>query len=279
MIGGKRQNILKHHVMDLSSAVSGQDVLVRAGTYNDIGGSQIVINAAGLHVNGKDGRSAMLQGNLVLMRDIALKIKNQCPDAVVITATNPVGPLNYATYLAGDFDRRKVIGYSLNDSFRLRELIAQNFNVKTGQVEGVVIGEHGPTQVQLFSSVRIDGVPVDINEGTKQRIKDKASKIIAQFESFQAGRTAGWTCAVGLAAFIKAIVNDSGEMLPCSLVLDGEYGQKRLSMSVPARIGRQGVLDILELPLAPDEERALKVSVDKLSSEMRSVEEGLRKAV
>ena len=83
---------------------------------------------------------------------------------------------------------------------------------------------------------------------------------------------------MGLGAFVQAIVRDTGEMLPCSLVLDGEYGYQGLSMSVPAHIGREGVRDIPIIDLAEDESRALQVSVDSLMGEMRIVEEELRKA-
>ena len=272
MIGGKKQNVLKQHVMDISTAVSAQGILVRAGTYEDMKGSQIVINAAGAHVDGAKGRNAMLSENIPFIKEVAQKIKIYCPDSVVITATNPVGPLNYATYLAGQFDRRQVIGYSLNDSLRFRELLARSFGVKVDQVEACVIGEHGPTQVLLFSSVLIDGRPVSIKEEDKRNIRTQAPDIIRQFQAFNVNRTAGWTCAVGLESFVRAIVTDSGDMLPCSLVLDGEYKQKGLSMTVPARIGSQGVREVIELELCPDEEEGLKTSTTKLKNEMKIVE-------
>lgn len=103
-----------------------------------------------------------------------------------------------------------------------------------------IIGEHGPTQVLLFSSVKIDGQPVKVGEEIKQSIRAEVPNILKRYEALQAGRLAGWTCAIGLAGFVRAIVHDTGEILPCSLLLDGEYGQKNLSMSVPARIGREG---------------------------------------
>ncbi|MBN2059986.1 MAG: hypothetical protein JW882_06165 [Deltaproteobacteria bacterium] len=273
MIGGKRQNVLRQHVMDISTAVSNQGVMVRAGTYEDMEGSQIIINAAGAHVDGAAGRTAMLTENIPFIKELARKIREFCPDSIIITATNPVGPLNYATFLAGRFERRQVIGYSLNDTLRFRELVAKAFGIKVDRVEGCVIGEHGPTQVLLFSSVLIDGSPVSIEDKVKADIRAEAPDIIRQFQALGVNRTAGWTCAVGLGSFVRAIVTDSGDMLPCSLVLDGEYGQKGLSMTVPARIGRQGVKEIIEQDLAPDEKEGLKISIDKLKAEMRIVEE------
>jgi malate/lactate dehydrogenase len=276
MIGGKKQNVLKQHAMDLSTAVSALDIKVRAGGYEDLPGSDIVINTAGVAQGLIKDRMEVLPKNIPLVKSIAEQIKQHCPEAIVITATNPVGPLNYTTYLAGGFQRKQLIGYSINDSFRLREMIARAYNVKVSQVEGMVIGEHGPTQVLLFSSVKIDGEPVTVSEKTKQSIRAEVPNILKRYEEFQAGRTAGWTCAIGLAAFVRAIVHDTGEILPCSLLLDGEYGQKNLSMSVPARIGREGVKEILKWDLAPDEVEGLKISTDKLKATMKLVEEQLK---
>jgi len=276
MLGGKRQNILQQHAMDISTAASAQDIVVRAGTFDDMQDSDIVINAAGLHQDGAAGRDGMLRQNIPFIKEVADKIKRSCPEAIILTATNPVGPLNYGTFLSGDFDRRQLIGYSINDSYRFREMVAEVLNARVSQVEAAVIGEHGPTQVPLFSSVHIGGQAVSVSEDQKQRIRELAPTIIAKYQSFKADRTAGWTCAVGLAEFVKAIVEDSRRMLPCSAVLDGEYGQEGLSMSVPAIIGKQGIEEILEWELSPDEKKDLKISTDKLKDESKIVEDLLQ---
>lgn len=275
MIGGKRQNVLKQHAMDLSTALSSRDVVVRAGDYSDLPGSDIVIQTAGVAQGLIKSRMEMLPKNVPLIKDIAEKIKQYCPEAIVITASNPVGPLNYATYLAGGFDRKQLIGYSINDSYRLREMVAAEYGVKVSQVEGTVIGEHGATQVLVFSSVKINGEQVVVSEEIKARIRAEVPNILKRYEELQAGRTAGWTCAIGLVEFVEAIVNDTGAVLPCSLLLDGEYGQRNLSMSVPAKIGRGGVQEILELDLAEDEQAGLKISTDTLKAAMKVVEDVL----
>ena len=273
MIGGKRQNLLHQHVMDLSTAVAAIGTQVYAGSYADLGGSDIVINAAGLHQDGPQGLDAMLRANVPLMGDIAEQIGRHCPDACVITATNPVGPLNYAIYLSDGFDRHRIIGYSLNDSLRLRELAAEVLQVAVSRVSGVVIGEHGPTQVPVFSSIRVDNRPVTISPDDQQRIRERGSVIISNFQALKAGRTAGWTCAVGIAEYVHAIVHGTDALLPCSPVLDGEYGQHQMSMTVPAILGRTGISEILELSLTDPEIHALAISTEKLNREMRLVEQ------
>jgi malate dehydrogenase len=282
MIGGRRQNVLKQHAMDLNTAVAAHDILVRTGSYEDILGSRIVIIAA--DASGIDSgsprvlssRMELLPINLALFRDIGEKIRKLCPEAVVITATNPVDPLNYAMYLlSADRDRRKFIGYSTNDSFRFWMMTAGALGVKTSQVSGTVIGEHGSSQVLLFSSLRVDGKPVSVSEEFKQKIRQQVPNILKSYEELKSGRTAGWTSAVGLAHMCRAIGQDTRDKIPCSVVLDGEYGYHGLSMTAPAIIGQGGVQQILEWELSPDEYQGLENSVNTLKPAMRYVEENL----
>lgn len=270
-----RQNVVQQHAMDISTAVSALNVRVRAGAYEDIGGSDVVINAAGVPQGLIADRMEMLPKNIPLVRDVALEIKRYCPAAFVITATNPVDPLNYATWRAGGFDRRQAIGYSINDSFRFREMVARAKGVRVSQVQATVIGEHGTTQVLLFSSVRIDGLPVSFSQEEKQAIRAEVPNILKRYEELQAGRTAGWTSAIGLAAITRAVLEDTAEIFPCSLVLDGEYGRRGLSMSVPVRVGRKGVQEILEWELAPDEQEGLERTAHALTAAARIVDENL----
>jgi malate/lactate dehydrogenase len=277
MIGGTKQNVLEQHVMDISTAVSAKDVVIRAGDFSDMAGTDIVINAAGAPQGLIADRMEMLPKNIGLVKQIAAQVKQYCPDAFVITATNPVDPLNYAMHRAGGFHRRKLIGYSINDSFRFRELLASAYGVKVSRVDGLVIGEHGSTQVLLFSTAAIDGARIIVDETIKENIRSEIPKIFQRYEQLQSGRTAGWTCAVGLEIIIRAIVENSGAVIPCSVVLDGEYGLKGLSMSVPARLGKEGVIEILEYELAADEQAGLKKSAETLTSAARIVDRNIFK--
>lgn len=270
-----RENVAEQHAIDLGTAVSALGVKVKAGTSADLEGSDIVINAAGALQGLIADRMELLGKNLPIVKGIALDIKERCPDALIITATNPVDPLNYATYLAGGFDRRRVLGYSLNDSVRFREMVAKKKDVAVDRVQATVMGEHGSTQVYVFSSVRIDGQPVSFTEKEKADIRSEIPGILKRLEELQAGRTAGWSCAVGLAAVLRAVTEDTGEVMPCSVVLDGEYGRKGLSISVPVKLGRQGVVEIDEHDMEPEEREALERSADAMAAAAKTVEENL----
>jgi len=269
-----RQDMVTLHAMDIDTAVTGKDMLVHAGQYEDMVGSDIVIMAAG---SAKTflSRMAVLPENLPLIRDIAGNVKQHCPNALVIMATNPVDPLNYAMHLASGLDRRQLIGYSYNDSIRFRMRLAQALDVDSSRAEGTVIGEHGDSQVLLFSSAKVDGKPVKVSDDMKRKIRQQVpdgQKLLGELR-VKTGRTAAWTTAVGLTAVCRAIVEDTGEMIPCSVVLDGEYGCKNLSMSVPTILGIDGVKKILEWRLAPDERELLNQSIEVLKPAMKYVEE------
>ena len=273
-----RSNLVKQHAMDISTAASARDISVKDGGYEDLAGSDVVINAAGVPQGLISDRMEMLPQNIPLIRDIALQIKRHCPGAIVITATNPVDPLNYATWRVGEFERRQLIGYTVNDSVRFRELVAKAKGVNVSQVQATAIGEHGSSQVLLFSSVRIDGRPALFSESEKQNIRAIIPTILKRYEELQTGRTAGWTSAVGLAAMTRAILQNTGESFPCSVILDGEYGQRDLSMSVPIALGKEGMRAILQWELAADEQEGLKRTVGLLKNATRIVDESLSPA-
>jgi malate dehydrogenase len=268
-----RTNLVKQHAMDIGTAASAGDVRVTDGDYEDLAGSDIVINTAGAPQGLIADRMEMLPKNILLICDIASQIKRHCPRAIVLTVTNPVDPLNYATWRTGGFDRRQLLGYTINDSFRFREMVAQAKGVPVSSVQATVIGEHGSSQVLLFSSVRIDGHPVHFSDDEKQSIRTELPHILKRYEELKSGRTAGWTTAVGMASMVRAIVQDSGEIFPCSVLLDGEYGQKDLGVSVPVAIGREGAQKIMQLDLLPDEQAGLTRCIDMLKNAARVVNE------
>ncbi len=272
-----RPNVVQQHALDMSTACSaaGLTVKVKAGGFEDLAGSDVVINAAGVHQGLIADRMEMLPKNIPLVRDTALQIKRHCPDAVIITATNPVDPLNYTTWLAGGFDRRRVLGYTINDSFRFRELIARDKEAGIAETWALVIGEHGSTQVPLFSSATIGGRAVQFTPSEKQAILAEIPTILKRYEELQSGRTAGWTCAVGLLGLVRAIRDESDVIFPCSVVLDGEYGQTGLSMGVPVVLGRSGVREIKLLQLQADEQAAFTRSAAAMAAAARIVDEQL----
>ncbi len=273
------ENLLKCHVMDLETAVSGlYKMQIRTGTPRDMEGSDVVIVTAGAPWRFITSRMELLRDSLPIIRPIAEDIARYCPRAVVITATNPVDPLNYVIYRVTGMDRKRLLGYTLNDSFRFRMMAARWLGVAATDVEGWVAGEHGPHQVMLFSTLKVKGAPREINVEGRQRITEEIPKALHAYESLRTGRTTGWTSSVGLAAMVYAIVNDTGAVYPCSIILDGEFGVRDVSVSLPIFLGREGGRGLCPLELEPGEEQALEAAISYLWKTARSVDELLEES-
>jgi len=266
--------LLKSHQMDLETAVTPiKNMTIRTGGAEDLCGCQVVLQTAGAPWRQISSRAELLEDNLPIIRETAELLKKYCPEAVVITATNPVDPLNYALFRATGMDRKQLIGYTINDSLRFRMLAARALGVDSTAIQGTVVGEHGEHQVLLFSSVRVKGEAVSFSEDAKKQIRAEIPKILHAYESLGTGRTSGWTSAVGLADMVCTIVQDTGQIFPCSVILAGEYGQKEISTSVPVSLGRGGVKEIPIIDMSSAEKADFEKACAYLNQMKRQLED------
>jgi malate dehydrogenase len=268
------EDALKGQWMDLVAVGAAQGITIKKGKNEDLPGSDIVIVAVGAPVNAKASRLELLSTSLPIIKAVAENINRYCPKAIVITETNPVDPLNYAMYLLSpDKDRRRYIGYSLNDTLRFRMWSAEELGVSAARVSGIAIGEHGNNQVMLFSTLRVDGKPVLLDAGTRKKIREQVPVIIKTFESLVPKRTPGWTSAYGTAVIVRAIREDAKAEIPCNVILEGEYGLRRMSTTVPAVIGKEGIESVRVLKLNPEEKEELETCARTLKPHMQAVED------
>ena len=279
LLPGTRENLVRFHQMDLETAITGiNEMSVRFGRKEELAGADVVILAAGAPWRRIESRMELLDDGLPIIAEAAQTIRQYCPEAVVITLTNPVDPLNWALWRLTGLPRERYLGYSLNDSFRFRRLLAQALAVPSPSVDATVVGEHGPHQVLLFSSVRVNGKQIDIDRQTRDGILAEIPRILNRMETLGAGRTTGWTSSIGISAIVKAVLDDTGDVIPCSAVLDGEFGRKDLSASMPVRLGRGGVQGFPSIEMASDERLELEKCFDFLEKTARSLEPKLAPA-
>lgn len=274
------RNLLQSHAMDLQTAAAvASETSVRAGErLEDLAGCEVLVMAAGAPWRQISSRRELLNDSLAILRPLAEAVGNFCPQAVVITATNPVDPLNYAFHLLSHMDPSQLVGYSINDSYRFRMLAARALGAVTARVEGFVLGEHGDHQVPLFSTLKLDGKAVAVTPELREWVLCETPKILKAYESLGTGRTSGWTSAVGLADMVQAVVEDSGKLFPCSVIPDGEYGRRGFSVGLPVRLGRRGVLEIQQWDLPPAEREKLEDAFDYLEQNAKSLTRALTSA-
>jgi len=274
------KNLLKCHVMDISTAVSClQDTAVREGNEDgDLSGSDIVVMAASVPNRFVSSRLEYLSDNINIIKDTAAKIRKYCPEALVVTVTNPIDSLNYAMFLSVNTERKKFIGYSLNDSIRFRMLTARTLNKKSKDLNGLVIGEHGENQVLLWKTLTDKGCSISIDDDPlKVEIERAMANVLSSYENLKTGRTTGWTSGTGVSFIVKAIYDNTKEVIPCSAILSGEYGGEDISLGVPAVIGAEGVEKILELELDDDERKRMQKAIDSQKMIAKEIRELLKK--
>ena len=212
-----------------------------------------------------------LAENIPIIREMAKKIARYCPDAVVITATNPVDPLNMVMHRFSGSDSHRILGYTQNDTTRFLRLAAKALGVSSTRLQGTVIGEHGDTAVLLFSSLLLDGKPVDIGDDLKTQIRNDHKNTLKASIALHSGWTSGWTSSVGLTHMVKAIAEQNDAVIPCSVQLDGQYGIDGISISLPVRLGPTGVREAVQLEITQSEAEELRNSAHYLQNVAREM--------
>jgi len=239
---------------------------VRQGTYEDTAGSDVVVITAGIPRQPGQTRIDLADDNAPIMEDIGSSVAEHNDDFVTITTSNPVDLLNRHLYEAGDRARETVIGFGGRlDSARFRYVLAERFGVPVQNVEATILGEHGDAQVPVFSKVRVDGADPEFSEAEREEIlgdlQQSAMNVIERKGATE------WGPATGVGHMVEAVLRDTGEVLPGSIKLDGEFGHDDVALGVPLKIGADGVEEVVEWDLADYEADLLDEAAEKLSDQ------------
>ena len=264
-----KENLARSHVMDIEQAVcESTGAQLSTGRLDDLKICDIVLITAGIPEIKAASRDAYLSGNIAILRELAECIKQWGTAPVILSATNPIDVLNYSLHKMTGLPREKFIGFSRNDTIRLKWAAAQVTGIPASQLEALVIGEHGDRQEPVFSQLRLKDSEnaLDLSDDVRERILARVRAWFGEYQELDSGRSSGWTSGAGLCAIIKAILTDSDELLPCSVVPDGEYGLSGLSIWLPVLLGRTGLREIVEIVLNESEKSRLSYAAEKIKS-------------
>ncbi|MDY6779977.1 MAG: malate dehydrogenase [Halobacteria archaeon] len=236
---------------------------VHYGEYEDAEGSDVVVITAGKPREPGMSRLDLADANKPIMEDIVSNVEEYAPEAITVLTTNPMDVLNYHIYDVGSRPREKVIGFAGRlDSARFRYVLSEEFDTAVTNVDATIIGEHGDTQVPVFSKVRVDGTEPEFDADERDEITEaltqSAMNVIEKKGATQFGP------GRGVAHVVESIAKDAGDVIPSSVVLDGEYGHDDVSIGVPAKIGRGGVEEVVEWDLDDREQDMFDESAEKL---------------
>jgi malate dehydrogenase len=262
VIVDSRPEMVVSHVMDLQQVLEqGASGSVREGDESDLRDADVLVVCASFAEGLSDSRLLFLERNAAIVRGAAEAV-GQGYQGVVLMVTNPVDPLVTVFQRTTGLDRRRVVGYTLNDSLRLRTGIALALGVEPGRVDAWVIGEHGDSSVPLFTRVMVDGEPVALSDEQRGAATDFTQGWFAKHKALDSGRSSTWTSGLGTARMVRAIGDGNGVRFPASVVLEGEYGLEGVSVSVPITLGRGGADQIHEWDISDAERAALHAAAD-----------------
>lgn len=253
-------------ISDAGPIMGYENKIIGTNDFQDIKNSDIVVITAGLARKPGMSREDLIQKNALIIKDVVLKIKGLCRDPIVIVVTNPLDVMAYYVYKIGDFDKNKVIGMAGTlDSARFRNLIAKELNVPHTKIQTLVLGCHGDAMVPVVSSTSVDKRPLTDIIGQEKidqlvrRTQKRGAEIVARLKT----GSAYYSPSAGVLQILNAIKTDSQNVLCVSTLLQGEYGVEGCFLGVPAKIGENGVREIVKIELTDEELKALHLSAEK----------------
>lgn len=255
-------------------AVEGSDDI------NILHGSDLVIVTAGAKQKPGQTRMELAESTVGLMKKIIPAMQAAAPDAIYMFVTNPVDVVTYAARKMMDVPDGRVFGSgTVLDSSRLRYLISKETGVSAKSIHAIIAGEHGDSEVALWSSAEVGNVPVEQWGPTltghvfDRELKDRlAAKVVNSAYTIIDGKGAT-NYAIGLAAnaIATAVLKDEHRVLTVSTYLEDWNGISDVCMAVPTVVGRSGAGRVLEPPLSPEELRGLRNSADQIRNQARSL--------
>lgn len=251
-----------------------------AGDYPDCAGAAVTVIAAGVGQKPGETRIQLVKRNAAVFAEIIPQVAKHNPDGIILVATNPVDVLTYATLRLSGLPARRVIGSgTILDTARFRHLLSKHFGVDPRSVHAYIIGEHGDSEVPVWSLANIAGMQlqafaeaqaIPMDEKRMQEIftstRDAAYAII------QRKGATYYAVAAGLMRIVEAILRDQRTVLSVSSLAEGCYGLSDVCLSLPTVVNRSGIERVLRLDLDPQELDGLRHSADVLKGVIASLE-------
>ncbi|MEI6126819.1 MAG: malate dehydrogenase [Pseudomonadota bacterium] len=249
-----------------ATPIVGSDVRI-AGTnsYEETANSDIVVITSGIPRKPGMSRDDLVLTNSKIVQDVTEKVVKYSPDSIIIVVSNPLDAMVQMALHVSKFPRSRVLGQSgVLDSARFRTFIARELDVSVEDVFACVLGGHGDTMVPIVRLCTVGGVPLtDLLPREKiAAIVDRTVKGGAEIVSLLKTGSAFYAPGTAAAQMAEAILFDRKKILPCAVRLDGEYGISGVVAGVPVKLGKNGMEQIMEIKLNPEESAALNKSAD-----------------
>ena len=263
-----------------TSTTRGFDTIVSGttGDYSKTKDSDVVVITSGMPRKPGMSRSELIGINAKIVQSVTSSVLEYSKNPVIVVVSNPMDTMTYLTIKTCGLDKKRIIGMGgALDSSRFKTYISKALNKPANDIHGMVIGGHGDkTMIPLSRFASYNGLPIS-NFLKSDEIEDVVSSTMVGGATLTKllGTSAWYAPGAAISFLVESILNDSKRIIPCSVYLDGEYGQSDLCIGVPCIIGKNGVEEILDLKLNEDEKLKFKNSADSVREMNESLGQNL----
>ncbi len=267
-------------VLDLNHGVMlANPMRISLGDYPDCAGADIIVITAGAAQRPGETRIDLMNRNVAIFDSIIKQVTQHNQDGILLIATNPVDIMTQVALKLSGWPKERVMGSgTLLDSSRFRYLIAERLRVDPRSVHGTIIGEHGDSEVAVWSGTSVAGVSLDYpGSGERWHIEPRERERIytetrtAAYSIIEKKGATFYAIALALGRICEAILQDQRSILPVSSYLEDYFGISGVCLGVPTVVGRQGVGEVIPIPLSEEEEEALRASAAKLKAFLNEI--------
>lgn len=255
--------------------VIGVTTTAEGAGYEATANSDVVIITAGLPRKPGMSRMDLIGVNAGIVRGVAENIAKHSPDAVIIVVSNPLDEMTALTQLASGFPRTRVIGQAgMLDTARFTNFVAEKLGVPVASVRTLTLGSHGDTMVPVPSRCTVGGVPLSekLSKAEIDELVTRTRNGGAEIVAFLKTGSAYYAPSAAAARMAKAVIEDSGAVMPVCAWVDGEYGITGVYLGVEAEIGREGIRKVVTTDLAPSELAELKAAAEAVRVKQADVQ-------
>jgi len=269
--------------MNQSRAIEGFETKIIGATttaegagYEATANSEVVVITAGLPRMPGMSRMDLIGVNAGIVRGVAENIAKHSPKAVIIVVSNPLDEMTALAQIATGFPKNQVMGQAgMLDTARFTNFVAEKVGVPVGSVKTLTLGSHGETMVPVPSRCTVDGKPLSeiLSEADIAELVDRTRNGGAEVVALLKTGSAYYAPSAAAARMAKAVIEDSGAVMPVCAWVDGQYGIEGVYLGVEAEIGKSGVRKVVESALTASEVEALKVAAEAVRAKQADVKE------
>ncbi len=277
----RNEALAKGECMDLNHGISfAHPTKIYAAGFEGCKDADIVVITAGTNQKAGQSRTDLVNANVAIFKDLIPEITKHTSTAILLVVTNPVDILTYVTLKLSGFPSNRVMGSgTVLDTARLKYMISEYYKVDAKNIHAYIIGEHGDTELPVWSNSTIGAMDIETycsEYARKKNAKTELAKIFdkvknAAYEIIEAKGSTNYSIALALVKITRAILRNENSILPVSTLITDFYGVSDVCLSIPALVNNTGVAQYMKLNLSGQEQELFKHSAKTLKKLIKTI--------